>query len=169
MELKGFAQKLPEWINKYKLVILITLLGCILMIVPFGNKSKAEPEINTAEKTEDAISIQDELAGILSNIDGAGKVQVMLTIAQGEETIYQTNDSHTNENQSLKENKDTVTITDAERNQEGLVRQKNPPRYMGAIIVCQGADNPVVRYAITEAVAKITGLKLNQISVLKMK
>ena len=70
---------------------------------------------------------------------------------------------------SEKEDIDTVIITDSERNQNGLIHQINPPSYMGAIIVCQGADDPAVKLSITEAVSKITGLKTNRISVLRMK
>jgi hypothetical protein len=40
---------------------------------------------------------------------------------------------------------------------------------MGAIVVCQGADSPSVKLAITQAVAKITGLGTDEICVLKMK
>jgi hypothetical protein len=40
---------------------------------------------------------------------------------------------------------------------------------MGAVIVCQGADKPVVRLAIVEAVADATGLSTDTITVLKMK
>ena len=64
---------------------------------------------------------------------------------------------------------DTVTVTDAQRNESGLIRQVNPPVYKGAVIVCQGADNAAVRLAIVDAVGKATGLGADKISVLKMK
>jgi len=34
--------------------------------------------------------------------------------------------------------------------------------------VCEGADSPSVKYAVAQAVAKITGLGTNDICVLKM-
>jgi len=40
---------------------------------------------------------------------------------------------------------------------------------MGAVIVCQGADDPQVRLSIVDAVSKVTGLGSDKISVLKMK
>ena len=66
------------------------------------------------------------------------------------------------------ENK-TVIVTDSQRCESGLIRQINPAAYKGAIVVCQGADSSAVRLAITQAVAKITGLGTDNICVLKMK
>ena len=62
----------------------------------------------------------------------------------------------------------TVTVTDAQRNESGLVRQIVSPKYRGAIIVCGGADDPVVCLAIKDAVSNATGLGTDRISVLKM-
>ena len=62
----------------------------------------------------------------------------------------------------------TVIVSGNDRTESGLVRQINPPVYMGAIVVCQGADDPTVQLAIIDAVSKITGLGTHRISVLKM-
>jgi stage III sporulation protein AG len=66
-------------------------------------------------------------------------------------------------------NSDTVTVTDSDRNENGLIRQINPPVYSGAVVVCQGADNPQVKLSIIDAVGKLTGLGSDKISVIKMK
>ena len=54
-------------------------------------------------------------------------------------------------------------------NETGLIKQVNPPKYLGALIVCQGADDPSVRLAVSQAVASVTGISTDRISVLKMK
>jgi stage III sporulation protein AG len=86
---------------------------------------------------------------------------VLLTPASGKETLYQTNENG--------DDSDTVIITDSSRNESGLIRQVNPPVYLGAIVLCQGGDRPSVRLAIVDAVSKVTGLGADRISVLKMK
>ena len=92
----------------------------------------------------------------------------MLTIHTGISTVYQTDDSTTTgENSTGKQ--DTVIITDENRTQTGLIQHIVYPEYRGAIIVCQGADDLQVRLNIMEAVARITGLGMDKISVLKMK
>ena len=130
----------------------------------FGIISPSAPAASAAA-VEKETSLAKELEEILSCIQGAGKVQVMLTVAKGEEIIYQT-DGSTAESGGRQ---DTVVITDENRTQSGLVQQSIPPTYRGAIVVCQGADSPAVCLAVKEAVSKVTGLDTSQISVLKMK
>lgn len=168
MEIKEMMHKIPGWINKYKFVLLILVIGFVLMVIPKSSQAVSE---STTFKNEvsDEKPLEDKLESILSDIEGVGSVRVMLTILQGEEVLYQTDDTISKDDVSAKEDKNTVTITDASRNQHGLIRQKNPPEYLGAIIAFQGADDPILKYKVTEAVAKITGLGANQISVLKMK
>ena len=50
-----------------------------------------------------------------------------------------------------------------------MVRQILSPEYLGAVVVCQGANDVQVRLAVVEAVSKVTGLGADKISVLKMK
>lgn len=169
MELKIISKKATQWIQKYKFIALIIIAGLVLMWLPTGDKETNTIKSDDMTDISKAISFEEELEETLNQIKGAGKVKVMLTVAQGEETVYQTNNTLSINNDTTKEDMDTVTIADADRNQNGLIKQTNPPIYMGAIIICQGADDPTVRLAITDAVAKITGLKTNSISVLKMK
>ena len=150
--------------KKYRYALLILLLGILLMLIP-GKESDAEEIVEPVQEESAEISISEELSLILSKIEGVGKAQVMLTVAAGEETVYQSNSGGTSENLELT----TVTVTDAQRNETGLIRQVNPPVYLGAIVVCQGADSPTVCLQIVEAVSRVTGLSTNCISVLKMK
>jgi stage III sporulation protein AG len=151
-------QKLIAWISRYRYVLIVVAVGLILMLLPGGSTPKQEKPQQIQETEADFAT---ELAEILSKIKGAGKVEVMLTTAQGQETCYQTD--------SRGEDQSTVTITDSARNETGLIRQVNPPTYLGAIIVCQGGDDPGVRLAIVESVAKVTGLGADRISVMKMR
>ena len=159
---------LISFASKYRYVILILLLGLSLMLLPSGKRTQSStaPSIEVAENAD---TIQEQLSQILSNIKGAGEVAVLLTQAHGEEIIYQTDDKDSTSNDTITASRDTVIVTDASRSNNGLIRQINPPVYMGAVVVCQGADNPAVRLSIVEAVSKATGLGASKISVLKMK
>lgn len=169
MEIKQITQKASILIKKYKFVVLILLIGFMLMLLP--ERKTAEERATPLPKAENTpeISFEDKLETVLSKIRGAGNVEVMLTISEGEEILFQTDEDMSSSGDSSSKSTDTVTITDAEKNQSGLIRKVNPPIYKGAIIVCQGADDPTVKLAITEAVSKITGIGANCISVLKMK
>ena len=160
MDISSVQKKLTGWLSKYKYVVLIVLAGICLMLIPNGKKEEQQTveQVVTAPRE----SITEELTAILSNIKGAGKVQVMLTVKTGERYIYQTD-------QPSENRVDTVIVTDNDRGQDGLIQQIEAPTYRGAIVLCQGADSASVRLAITEAVSKVTGLDASEISVLKMK
>ena len=167
MDITGLYQKSITYIKKYKYVALVLLIGVALMVFPTkGEESNADIP---AEQVRSDPQMSVQLENLLSKVSGAGEVSVMLTVATGEETIYQTNDDVSTADNVNQYQKDTVTITDADRNQKGLVKQVNPPTYLGAIVVCRGADDPAVRLAIVNAVSKVTGLGADRIAVLKMK
>lgn len=165
MDWMKHREKVVHWLGKYRYLLLIVLLGLGLMMIPSGNGKKTSETPSPSATQESRMTLSQELEEVLSHVQGAGKVHVMLTIAKGEETIYQT-DGSTAENGNRH---DTVVITDENRTQSGLIQQSIPPTYRGAIVVCQGADSPAVCLAIKEAVSKVTGLDTSQISVLKMK
>lgn len=159
MDIKSIREKVTAWVGKYKYFALILLVGIGLMLIP-GSK-KEEAQVTTTQQVQQN-SIDKELEEILSNIKGAGRVRVMLTVASGEQVIYQTDTSSA-------DRQDTVIISGENRVEDGLVQQIIAPTYRGAIILCQGADSANVCLAIKEAVSKVTGLDSSQISVLKMK
>jgi len=160
MDIGNMREKKVKWIVKYKYLALIILVGVVLMLIP-GKKEETAivPEVSVSPPS---VSIREELEKILSNIQGAGRVQVMLTEKSGEQIVYQTDTPSS-------DREDTVIITGQDRVQSGLVQQILPPTYRGAIVLCQGADSPAVCLAVKEAVSKVTGLDTSEISVLKMK
>jgi stage III sporulation protein AG len=167
MAMKPFLEKISVYLKKYKFAVLILIIGLALMLFPKSTNEK-EAEWNSVTPGS-KVAFEDKLSSILSCVEGAGEVQVILTELSGEETLYQTDDDQSTNGDSVTNRTDTVTVTDSERNATGLVRQVVPPVYKGAIILCQGADNPSVRYDIINAVSKLIGIGANCISVLKMK
>ena len=93
----------------------------------------------------------------------------MLTVAESEKTLYQSDEDVTTGDNSSSVRQETILISDSGRNQQALITQVISPKYQGAVVVCQGADIPSVKWAVVEAISKATGLGADQISVLKMK
>jgi stage III sporulation protein AG len=152
---------------KYRYAILILVLGLLLMLWPGSDRTQAtesSPEIPAS--TND---LQEELAAILSQIQGVGKVQLLLTQQRGPETLYQQDEDMDSDSDSSSSRRDTVILTDQTRAETGLVRQVLPPVYLGAVVVCQGGDQPQVQLAVVEAVCAATGLTADKVTVLKMK
>ena len=163
MDIAAIGSKLGEYAKKYRYVILVLVIGIALMLIPVGkDSSQPASEPTEAAKTEDPSL---ELTRILSQIRGAGKVQVLLTQHAGEKLVFQTDQDTSRDAVRL----DTVIVTGSDRQEQGLVQQVLAPEYRGAIVVCQGADDAAVRLSIVEAVSDVTGLGADRISVLKMK
>lgn len=162
MDAVTLMQRGKELVSRYRYVLLVLIAGLVLMMLP----EKPETTVQTQAPTPDVQpSLEERLEEILGRIKGAGKVQVLLTEYRGSETVYQTDTDRTDTD----ERSDTVILSDSGRDEEGLVRQVNPPIYLGALVVCQGGEIPSVKLAIVEAVMSVTGLRSTEITVLEMK
>ena len=163
MDLKKIGGKVGELAKKYRYVVIVLLIGIGLMLIPdFNDKDASSPQVLSTEFDNPT----EELANILSSIQGVGKVRILLTLHSAERTVYQS-DQKLDGNGSI--DTETVIITDSDRNQSGMIQQVLAPQYRGAIVICQGAADASVRLAVVEAVADATGLSTDRISVLKMK
>ena len=168
MEMKTVKETITQGIKKYKYAAIVLAAGLAFMLIP--SRDRAAP-VQTEQITieQDTPDMQKQLEQILSQIKGAGEVKVLLTQSKGERVIYQTDNNSSTSDSSKTESMDTVIISDNNKNETGLIVQIEPPIYLGAIIVSQGADEPAVKLALVEAVCKVTGLGANEITVLKMK
>lgn len=167
MDRSELKEKLTDLFRRYRYAVLVLALGLVLMWLPSGKTE--ETQTAAADSAASSTDPQEALANILSKIQGVGKVEVLLTVAEGERILYETDEDSSFGADSGSTRTEVVVVTDENRAQQGLVRQVIPPTYLGAVIVCQGGDQPSVRLAVVEAVAAVTGLTSDKISVLKMK
>lgn len=167
MDIKQLSGKVKNVLKNYKYAVVILLIGLVFLVLPERSVKKTDvPDISMQ-------NIQGldtkALAEILQSIQGAGKVEVLLSMASGEKTVYQTDTDTSQDGDGNSTKIQTVILTDSQRSESGLITQVIPPTYLGAVVVCQGADSPTVKLAVTQAIAKITGLGTDRICVLKMK
>ena len=167
MDKSAILKKAESIFTKYKYALLILVIGLVLMLIP--GKSETDSQQPTEVLIQNTVSVEERLSNLLSALAGAGRVQVLLTESTGEETVYQIDQESNSGNDTSSVKITTVIVTDSQRSESGLIKQVNPPSYLGAVVLCQGADNMTVRYAIVEAVCKATGLGADKVSVLKMK
>jgi len=169
MDFVSWKENFVPFSKKYRYLLLAIGLGIAMLLLP--EPAKAEPAPQTARAAQAAAQqdLQMELSRILSRIEGAGTVSVLLAPAKGEETLYQMNEDLDTQADGRSVRRDTVIVNGENRLETGLIRQINPPSYQGAIVACQGADSPKIRLAIVQAVASVTGLGTDRITVLKLK
>lgn len=163
MTLEG-VKKLWE---RYKYVGLAALVGMILLALPTGEPAKEE-KTETAAVSRD---LEREMEEILSNIQGVGQVKVLLTMdSDGERQLAQ--DTEVAYSGSVEAPEDysrtsSTVLLDGEAGDESLVVRTVYPTYRGALVVCSGGGEPSVKLTVTEAVAALTGLKSDCITVAK--
>jgi stage III sporulation protein AG len=160
-------EKVTQIVNKYKFAALILLVGLLLMSLPDWKEKTSDTVMPAYREEPQSLTLQIE--EILSQIDGVGQAKVLLTESSGPTTWYQMDTDSQTANDSETLRTETVIISNSERTEEGLVSRKDPPVYMGAIVVCQGAERSSVQLAVIEAVSNVTGIRTDRITVLKMK
>ena len=140
--------------NKNNLVIIgIMILGIIFMT--------SFSETDSVKKTDDKADFQEErLESILSDIDGAGSVSVMITY------------ENTGEKNIAYEKRQNDTSYDEKAVMAGgepMVINEMNPRVKGVIVTADGADNISVKRALTEAVSAVLDVDAHRICIYKRK
>lgn len=152
--------------DKYKFAILALAIGAGLMIWPTGRRV-----VTPSEAAPPARNLQEELRETLGKISGVGQVWVLLTeesdgtrtLAQNRKVSFRGDSAAPSEYSESAE----AILTDAGTGDAVVVTRTEYPTYRGALVVCEGADRPAVRLAVTEAVTALTGLPANRVAVAK--
>ena len=155
--------------DRYKYAALVALIGAGLLLWPSG-KGGTEAALRQQSSTEETQDIQVEMEDILGTISGVGQVKVMLTVdSDGERQLAQDTEltySGSVESPEDYSRRSETVLTDGEGDGTVVTRTLYPT-YRGALVVCQGGDRADVRLAVTEAVASLTGLSADRITVAK--
>lgn len=159
--------KMKEIWNRYKLPLLILLVGIALMLLPARKAVVANSEESMTKQSFSLPDTQAEMEAILGNIAGVGRVKVMLTLKSG--TTLQLAEDIDNSDRETEKRQDSqvVKINRGSGTQEVVITNEIYPTYRGAAVVCDGADDPTVCLRITETVSVLTGLSSDKISVAK--
>jgi len=138
-----------------RLICLILIIGVVLMAVASVDKNKKADVQPTAAVT----SVEDEekrLANILSQIDGAGEVSVMITYYSSSEKKVSSREKEESEDKK-------AVMTDG----EPMVVKEVYPKVRGVIVTADGGGNSAVRSAISEAVTASLDVPAHRICIFK--
>lgn len=160
-------EKGKEFLRKNRWILLIGIVGIVLLLLPTGSQEK--PPVIEAEEDEvfSLEAFEAQLEAILSDIRGAGHVRVMLSLKNGTETVYATNDniSLRTDGEETVQSSDRTVVTRTQTG-EAVEEKQIYPCFSGAIVVSSGANKSSVELMLIRAVAAITGLTTDRISVL---
>ncbi|MDR1736488.1 MAG: hypothetical protein LBR85_06440 [Oscillospiraceae bacterium] len=158
-------------LGKYKYLLLIAAAGLLLVFWPSGSKQSVPEESYAPYPLREA---EREMAAALGEIAGAGSVKVVLTLQTDMTLIYQEDEKTKSENrqegQIIQAERETETVfSGTSSSSRPLMIKRVYPEFRGALVVCQGAGDVYVRLAVTEAVAALTGLGSDRITVTTMR
>lgn len=180
-QVQTVRKKCADFLRKWRIPLLVLAVGLLFALYPFGRGTDSVPKQKTKEEADVQILRQEDyteqterrLSSILSTIEGAGRVEVMLTVQGSDITYFQTDtDTATSQNadgSSSSTQYKTVILSGSGEYDKAAVTKTEYPAFRGALIVSEGADNDAVRLALVNAVSSLLGLGTDKISVVKMK
>ena len=170
---------MPEYIrnavDRYKYVLLVCCLGLVLALWPSDGGTAAEKGTEGGEalwKEEDPDALEEQLARMLGNMEGVGRVEVLLTLRQGSRQNYVYNSSAREdggEDRFGREEERELVIISRGGEEKPVVQSVSAPEYQGAVVLCDGADDPRVCLEITQAIRSLTGITADHIKISKIK
>ena len=178
--MKMIKDKISLLENKKNWLFLVGIAGIILIGLSeifSGGSEKSVQSSATETYSESAYreKMEQQLAEILSQVEGAGEVKVMLTLESGPETVYaqnqqsQTSTREETDGSLQKESSfpNEHILLDNNSGKQALVEEQLTPEIKGAAVVCSGGDDIEVIERITELVSVVLDLPSNRICVTK--
>lgn len=150
--------------KKGLIIIAAFFIAGIMLILGGSSNVKAvnKEKISTA-------GLNRQLEQILSQVDGAGKVRVLINYNQsGEKILAYDLESNTNEKESGKENNSKSEVV-YDGNKMPVILKEYMPKVEGVIIVAQGGNNENVKKQLIAGTVALLGIDEHKIEVLKMK
>ncbi len=184
-----------EWIDKLKTekkdqILILLLAGVLLLVIAIptdgtGKKvqeSTTDGSIEVQQPTESTKVeiLENRLQQILSQVEGIGKTEVMITLkSEGKKVVEKdlehsedkeenSQDGDTVNNGQISDRESTVYEKDAQGNEIPYVTEELEPEIEGVLVIAQGGGNSSVAAEITEAVMALFGVEAHKIKVMKM-
>ncbi len=158
-----------------KWLLIIGAVGIVLLAL-----SEWIPSKPTANETVDTAAVfventERRLCEILSSIEGAGKCRVMVTLENGVEYVYATEqktntDRQQEENKTIErdDNEESVIVIDTGNGRQGLLVTEIQPTVKGVIVVCEGGDREEVKQQIVQSVTVALNITAKRVCVTKL-
>lgn len=199
-DMMGKIRKLLENLKNGKLrkdqLLIVFLVGVLLLVIaiPTGTKkdnntgtgknviTSSGSTAETMSQSEYTAYMEGRLEQILSQIDGAGQVQVMITWKSGGEKVVEKDRESAEENVSEQDSQGgsrTTSSHDTQETtvynsgsstsgvQEPYVSKELSPQAEGVIVIAPGGDDAVVVKNITEAVQALFEIDTHKIRIMK--
>ncbi len=148
MEAKSKISNVKKLFESDKIRNIIVIAGIVGIALIFlssyidAGSSSDKKEDEEFSVTTYSTQIESDLQTVISQIEGAGKTRVLLTMENSVEYVYLD---------------DSTTKT-----------KEIEPRIRGVLVVCEGGDDPIVVERITDAVTKALDISTAKVCITKL-
>lgn len=167
----AFSERVKQLLSNdraRKIIIVCGLAVMLLLLLSsfFGgdskSKAKSDAENYTIDCSELEQNLEERLRELILQIDGVGKVSVMITIDATERVLYEKNSKSESKEKEYSEETEVVL---AGSSKEPLEVGKIMPVVRSAAVVCDGAIDPVIRERVANIVSKALNIGISKVYV----
>lgn len=153
-------------------------MGLILLSNFWPAKSGSQPKTAQLTAEEFTVQLEKKLTELVGSIEGAGESKVMVTLENGVEYVYATQDKvNTNEVQDTDGDSNKLTqqndaekeiiVVDTENGRQGAAGDRDPADGQGGCDRLEAGDNAAVQQRITQAITTALNLSSSRVCVTK--
>lgn len=145
-------------------------------------KIESETNIENTELNTYIENLENKLKTVLSNVDGIGEVEVMITAKTSKEKVtlkdtpYSRKDTKetdstggTRENVEISSEESSVMEKAEDGSESPYITKEVQPEIEGVVVIARGADQKKIETEINEAVVALFDVPSHKIKVMKMK
>lgn len=180
---------MKDFMGRIGVIRFILLLICSIFLVIVSLPQKEENEfLENDERPERTISLssdtnsiyletmENRLEQILTSVEGAGAVDVMITLSASSETIVtkdleyeETSEKEDSGKESVSSiRKEETVFTEESGKQKPYITKTIEPKVEGIVVVMEGGDDSSVVESVIRAVQALFPIETHKIGVLKM-
>ncbi len=168
-ELLSGEKKKTAW------MLAIGILGIVLIglseLLPDHSEQEQKQEEPLAAAAQQSYEeeMEQRLLPVLEQIKGVGKTELLITVEYDVENIYAMEETHsldkTGEDALRESSAQSYVLVDSREGSQPLLLTRKEPEVKGVVVVCDGGGDPVVKQAVTEAVATAFRIPVTRICV----
>lgn len=162
-----------------RLLLIVGAVGMVLLLLSEWLPSRSQPTVAGITAESFIQQTEERLTAIVGSIEGAGRCQVLVTLENGVEYVYATEQKSNSNRQEdtddtakrltqRDDSESSVIVVDAGDRREGLLVTEIQPTVRGVVVVCEGGDREEVRKRIVQAVTVAMDLSSKRVCVTKL-
>lgn len=160
-------QNIKQSLKKIKLEYVIAIIAMIAVLLIFISNfgvSKTTSSTSVTDVEKYVCMLESKLCNHLSQIDGAGKVSVIISVKKGVETEIATEVVTTNGVSGVKSEQSPILVSG-----KPIILNEIYPEICGVVIIAKGASNIKVKMSLLSATQVFLDVTSDKIEILTMR